>query len=45
MGREELAVALRVPRDLLDAWISGHASTPDRKRVLLTDILDKLADK
>ena len=41
MGREELAAALKVPTSLLDAWISGHAAMPDRKLVVLADILDR----
>ena len=41
LGPEELAVALKVPRHLLDAWMSGHASMPDRKLLLLIDALDK----
>ena len=43
-GREELAKALRVPPALLDAWLSGHASMPDRKFLMLADLLDKLTD-
>jgi hypothetical protein len=45
MGEEELAVALKVPRHLLQAWISGHASMPDRKLMMLIDALDKFAGK
>jgi hypothetical protein len=39
LGAEELAVALAVPRSLLDAWISGHVSMPDGKLCLLTELL------
>lgn len=45
MGEEELAVALKVPRHLLQAWMSGHASMPDRKLMVLIDALDKFAGK
>jgi hypothetical protein len=45
MGRTELAVALKVPQHLLDAWIAGHALMPDRKFVALAEILDKLPSR
>jgi DNA-binding transcriptional regulator YiaG len=45
LGEEELAATLKVPRHLLQAWMSGHASMPDRKLMLLIDALDKLAGK
>ena len=40
-GRTDLAVRLRVPVPLLDAWIAGHGSMPDRKLALLADLLDR----
>jgi hypothetical protein len=45
LGRVELAALLDVHASLLDAWISGHASMPDRQLLLLTHILDKVARK
>jgi hypothetical protein len=45
MGEEDLAIALKVPRHLLQAWMSGHATMPDRKLMLLIDALDKFAGK
>jgi hypothetical protein len=45
MGEEELAVAMKVPRHLLQAWMSGHASMPDRNLMLLIEALDKFAGK
>ena len=42
MGKDELAARLRVPVTLLDAWIRGMASIPDRKVLQLADLLDKL---
>lgn len=42
LGPDELAVALKVPRHLLDAWLSGHATMPNRKLLLLIDALDEL---
>jgi hypothetical protein len=43
VGREELAVRLKVPGALLSAWISGHAAMPDRKLIALAEVLDKLS--
>ena len=43
VGIEALAVALKVPVALLAMWISGHASMPDRKFLLLADFHDKLS--
>ena len=43
MGREELAIRLKVPALLLDAWMRGLAAMPDRKLVLLADALDDFA--
>ena len=41
-SREELAQALKVPGDLLDVWLFGHATIPDRKLLLLADFLEKV---
>jgi hypothetical protein len=43
IGRENLADLMKVPVPLLDTWLAGHATLPDRKFVALTDILDKRA--
>jgi hypothetical protein len=45
VGHEELAVRLKVPTHLLEAWMSGHASMPDRKLSLLANILDQFSTK
>ena len=45
MGLDELAARLKAPAPLIQAWLAGHASMPDRKFVALTDALDKLARK
>lgn len=37
----EVAMALKIPPELVQAWMSGHASMPDRKLLLLADFLDK----
>jgi hypothetical protein len=39
-GRSDLAIRLKVPVPLLEAWIAGHGSMPDRKLALLADLLD-----
>ena len=44
LGNPELARRLNVPESLLTAWMSGHASMPDRKLLVLADLLDKLGD-
>ena len=44
IGDQEVAILLGVPSHLLNAWISGHASMPDRKLLLLTDLLGKQAE-
>jgi hypothetical protein len=44
LGPAELAKRLNVPESLLTAWMSGHASMPDRKLLVLADLLDKLGD-
>jgi hypothetical protein len=45
MGMEELSIALNSPASLVQAWIQGQASMPDRKLLLLADILDKHANR
>jgi hypothetical protein len=44
LGPEELAARLNVPVTLLDAWIRGLASMPDRKLLPLADVLEELND-
>jgi hypothetical protein len=44
LGRTDLAVRLKIPVALLDAWIAGHGSMPDRKLALLADLLDGLEE-
>jgi hypothetical protein len=45
LGRDQLAKALNIPVHLLDAWISGHASMPDRKVIDLANIIERLDDE
>jgi hypothetical protein len=44
VGHDALAAALKVPPSLLDAWINGQATMPDRKLSLLADYLDGLSN-
>jgi transcriptional regulator with XRE-family HTH domain len=44
VGNEELAKRLNVPLTLLEAWLRGLATMPDRKLLTLADLLDKLGD-
>jgi hypothetical protein len=45
MGTDELAIRMKVPPDLLDAWINGRVTMPDRKLVLLANVLDQFSTK
>ena len=42
VGLDELAAALKTPPTLVEAWINGHASMPDRKLLVLADFLEKV---
>ena len=44
IGRDELAKRLNVPDHLLTAWMSGHASMPERKFLQLADLVEQLGD-
>ena len=45
MGHDELALRLKVPAHLLEAWLRGVSSMPDRKLILLAKILDQFSTK
>jgi hypothetical protein len=38
-GREVMSTQLRVPLSLLDVWLRGLATMPDRKLLLLADLI------
>jgi hypothetical protein len=38
-GREAMSIQLRVPLSLLDVWLRGLATMPDRKLLLLADLI------
>jgi len=42
LGRDELAKRLKAAPDLIEAWASGRATLPDRKALVLVDLLDEL---
>ena len=42
LGPVELAELLNISVPLLEAWMGGQASMPDRKLVLLTAMLDEI---
>lgn len=45
LGRKELAAGLKVTEPLLEAWIVGMIELPDRKLLLLAELLEKFAEK
>ena len=42
VGRDNLAMALRVSQDLLQAWIDGQTPVPARKLAALGDYLEEI---
>jgi hypothetical protein len=44
IGRDALAARLNVPATLLDVWLRGLATMPDRKLFALADLIDTLGD-
>src|SRR5437016_313715 len=36
---------LQVPPELIQTWINGHATMPERKFLRLVDVLDEIGDK
>lgn len=45
VGEDKLAARLRVPVSLLDVWLRGLATMPDRKLLMLADLLEELDDQ
>ncbi len=43
VGQDVLAARLNVPVHLLDVWLRGLATMPDRKLLALADLLDNLS--
>ena len=42
LGTDELAVRLKAPATTVRAWRMGHATMPERKFLLLVDLLAQL---
>ena len=45
MGKEELAIRLKVSHDLLEAWLNGQSTMPDTKLIPLANVLDQFSTK
>jgi DNA-binding transcriptional regulator YiaG len=43
MGQPELAQRLKVSESQLEGWIQGETKMPDRKLLVLADVLDSWA--
>jgi hypothetical protein len=44
VGHDTLAARLNVPATLLDVWLRGLATMPDRKMLPLADLIDTLGN-
>ena len=44
IGRDQLASGLNISAALLDSWMSGRASMPDRKLSALADLLEEISN-
>ena len=44
IGRDQLASGLKISAALLDSWMSGRASMPDRKLSALADLLEEISN-
>ncbi len=44
IGREQLAAGLNISGTLLDSWMSGRASMPNRKLSALADLLEEISN-
>ena len=42
LGPDELSARLNAPPELIQTWLNGHATMPQRKFLLLVDILVEL---
>jgi hypothetical protein len=43
LGAGELARRLGVTEETLHTWIAGHATMPERKAMLLVDVIDEIS--
>ena len=44
LGPEELSARLQSPPELIQTWINGHATMPERKFLRLVDVLDDIGE-
>jgi hypothetical protein len=44
VGERALAARLNVPTTVLDVWLRGLATMPDRKLLALADLIETLGD-
>ncbi|HZE59331.1 MAG TPA: hypothetical protein VE085_02125 [Burkholderiales bacterium] len=42
LGPDGLSSRLQVPPELIQTWINGHATMPERKFLRLVDVLDEI---
>lgn len=42
LGPDALSARLQVPPELIQTWINGHATMPERKFLRLVDVLDEI---
>ena len=42
IGPDELSTRLKAPPELIQTWINGHATMPERKFLALVDLLDEI---
>lgn len=42
LGPDELSSRLNAPPELIQTWINGHATMPERKFLRLVDVLGEL---
>jgi len=45
IGPDLLSARLQVPPELIQTWINGHATMPERKFLRLIDVLDEIEHK
>ena len=43
IGRTELALQLKVSEPVVEAWLKGVAMIPNRKLLILADLIDSLS--
>jgi len=42
LGPDELSARLNAPPELIQTWINGHATMPERKFLSLVDVLEEI---